>query len=317
MNDSITIFIPTFNRASQIEKKLNFIIKNNLNDRYRFYVVNDGSTDATKKTLEKFKDKNIIIENNEKNLGYTRNIVKSFKNIQTKYVIFMTDDEHYEFKNFIKIEKLLSRQEFDFISCKWDSKSSSRNNFFNRRINLYGIWKAAKHASGLIYRVNAISIFFDRLIDDLNNKSLTAYFFPHIYLLFHLSLSNGFLYQSNIKIGASIESELMPTNIKDENGDSYISFYNSIERHRSFSKFYEDLYHIYRNKNILTIHELHSYTLSNNFLLGMSNDFSDLYQPYLVSSALSSLKPRRLVLSIGKYSYLRLRIYCRKLFKLS
>lgn len=313
MENLITILVPTYNRGNIVRQKIQTILDNKLNNQFHFLIVNDGSTDNTKELISNFQHiKNISISHNKENLGYTCNLVNSFQMIKTPYVLFMTDDEDYEFKNLSKIESILDQKKIDFLSCKWVSKSSTRNHLIDRKINLHRIWVSAKHASGLIYRVDAIKPFFQKLLTDIDKGCQVAYFFPHIFLLFHLSLSGGVLHQSRLKIGESIDTALSPTNIKDRQGNNYISFHNSIERHNSFQNFYENLYKQYKNQRVIFISELHSYTLFNNFLLGIINDYPKLKNSFLVSGVMSSLKPRRLLLAIYRFYLLKIKMFFKK-----
>jgi len=100
----VSIIIPVYNEEKTILK----IIKKILKLRYinkELIVVNDGSTDNTKKLLSTFSNKRIRIINHNKNLGKGAAIRTAQKHITGTHVIIQDADLEYEptdYKNLLK-----------------------------------------------------------------------------------------------------------------------------------------------------------------------------------------------------------------------
>ena len=90
MTDDISIYIPVFNGEKTIIDCLKSIFKQTLKPK-KILIINDNSTDNTKKILEKYFDK-IEIINNEKNQGvsYSRNLAVNY--LKTKYIASIDAD---------------------------------------------------------------------------------------------------------------------------------------------------------------------------------------------------------------------------------
>ena len=90
MTDDISIYIPVFNGEKTIIDCLKSIFKQTLKPK-KILIINDNSTDNTKKILEKYLDK-IEIINNEKNQGvsYSRNLAVNY--LKTKYIASIDAD---------------------------------------------------------------------------------------------------------------------------------------------------------------------------------------------------------------------------------
>jgi len=104
-----------------IDKTINSVL-NQTYKNYEIIVVNDKSTDKTLEILEKYKN-NIIIINNEKNLGLggSRNI--ACKHAKGEYIIYLdADDTLYENTTLEKIKEVLEK------NYQYKRKEYTRNN---------------------------------------------------------------------------------------------------------------------------------------------------------------------------------------------
>ena len=99
-----SIIIPVYNEEKTILKIINKILKvKHINKE--LIVVNDGSTDNTKKLLSKFSNKKIRIINHSKNSGKGAAIRAAQKHITGTHVIIQDADLEYEptdYKNLLK-----------------------------------------------------------------------------------------------------------------------------------------------------------------------------------------------------------------------
>ena len=103
----LTILIPVYNEEKTIIGVLQRIKKTKVDDiDYETIVINDGSTDGTKKLLE---DNNTLYNsliNNSRNSGKGFSVKQGLKISTGEYIIFQDADLEYdpiEFKKFIKV----------------------------------------------------------------------------------------------------------------------------------------------------------------------------------------------------------------------
>ena len=100
----LSIIIPVYNEEKTILKIINKILKlKHINKE--LIVVNDGSTDNSKKLLNKFSNKKIRIINHTKNLGKGAAIKSAQKHIKGTHVIIQDADLEYEpndYKNLLR-----------------------------------------------------------------------------------------------------------------------------------------------------------------------------------------------------------------------
>lgn len=117
LNGKISVIIPTYNRGHLILRSINSI----LNQTYKYFevlVVDDGSTDDTRKIIENINDKKIRYFRINKNRGgsYARNI--GILKASGKYISFQDSDDIY---NPYKLEnqyKNLVEKNSDLDFCK-------------------------------------------------------------------------------------------------------------------------------------------------------------------------------------------------------
>ena len=100
----VSIIIPVYNEEKTILKIINKILQLRQINK-ELIVVNDGSTDNTKKLLSKFSNKRIRIINHRKNLGKGAAIRTAQKHVTGTHVIIQDADLEYEptdYKNLLK-----------------------------------------------------------------------------------------------------------------------------------------------------------------------------------------------------------------------
>ena len=112
----LSIIIPVYNEEKTIVEILKKIKKNSSSlVKYEIIVINDGSTDNTKKLLEENKelyDKLLINENN-KGKGFS--VKKGIANASGSHVIFQDADLEYDPSEYIKFEKIFTEFDADGI----------------------------------------------------------------------------------------------------------------------------------------------------------------------------------------------------------
>ena len=97
----ISILIPVFNEEKTILKVLNRIKDTKIsNIEYQVIVINDGSTDGTKKILDDNKDFYNILIDNDRNSGKGFSIKKGIDSSEGDVVLIQDADLEYDPKNY-------------------------------------------------------------------------------------------------------------------------------------------------------------------------------------------------------------------------
>ena len=94
MSPTISIIIPTFNRADCIGAAISSVLNQTFQD-FEIFVVDDGSNDNTQEVVCGFNDSRIKYQRQKKNTGCagSRNI--AVRNSSAKYIAFLDDDDEW------------------------------------------------------------------------------------------------------------------------------------------------------------------------------------------------------------------------------
>jgi len=89
----VSVIMPTYNNEKYLEDAINSVLKQNFED-FELIIINDGSTDGTKKILEKFtNNQRIKILNNEKNEGLVLSCIKGIEHSSGEYIMRFDSDD--------------------------------------------------------------------------------------------------------------------------------------------------------------------------------------------------------------------------------
>ena len=92
-NTSFTIIMPVYNtRKNYLEFAINSVLNINYIN-YELIIVDDGSSDETKKVLNKYKERATIIT--QKNTGMCKARINAFKYIHNDYITYNKKQKHY------------------------------------------------------------------------------------------------------------------------------------------------------------------------------------------------------------------------------
>lgn len=102
-NIKLSICIPTYNRASYLERCLKSILVSQ-DDNLEIIIQDNASPDNTEAVVKTFNDKRIKYFKNDTNIGGVRNAIEILEKASGDYVFYLTDDD-FLFPNAIKTIK--------------------------------------------------------------------------------------------------------------------------------------------------------------------------------------------------------------------
>ena len=85
-NIKASILMPVYNEEKYLKQAIESILNQTFKD-FEFLIINDGSTDNTKKIIQSYQDKRIIYIENEKNLKLIKTLNKGLNLAKGKYII--------------------------------------------------------------------------------------------------------------------------------------------------------------------------------------------------------------------------------------
>lgn len=118
MTKRVTIVIATYNGEKYIEKTIESCLDQTF-ENINIIVIDDCSTDRTRELLKEFKEKNVQVIFNEKNLGFVKNVNKALEKINDDYFMIVGHDDILP-KN--HVELLLTEFDDDTVAVHCNSK---------------------------------------------------------------------------------------------------------------------------------------------------------------------------------------------------
>ena len=110
----VTIIIPVYNVENYIERCLDSVINQTMED-IQIIVVNDGSTDSSKEKIKKYQDKIIYLEKENGGLSSSRNF--GLKYATGEYIAFLDSDDYVQKETYGKIYELAKKENSDMVQC--------------------------------------------------------------------------------------------------------------------------------------------------------------------------------------------------------
>lgn len=87
-----TVIIATYNRAHLLPRAINSVLSQAYQN-FEIIIINDGSKDDTEEIVKSFKDKRIIYDKNEENMGLSITWNKGLALASGDYIVFLDDDD--------------------------------------------------------------------------------------------------------------------------------------------------------------------------------------------------------------------------------
>ena len=115
INPTVSIILPTYNRAHTLRKAVDSILNQTYKD-FELIVVDDGSTDDTYNLIKSINDYRIVYVKHEKNKGAAAARNTGIKLAKGKYIAFQdSDDEWYSHKLEKQMEIIENNKLIDIV----------------------------------------------------------------------------------------------------------------------------------------------------------------------------------------------------------
>ena len=117
----ISVIIPAFNEELYLGRCIRSLLDQSVNENeYELIVINDASEDNTQKIIDHYID-NIILINNEKNIGLPASLNKGILKAKGQYIVRVDADDyvHCEYLKLLSIHLKLNN-DLDAVACDYD-----------------------------------------------------------------------------------------------------------------------------------------------------------------------------------------------------
>ena len=146
----VSVIVPVFNSELYIGRCIRSLLNQSINpENYEIILINDGSSDNTKKAIEPFVGDLIIIEN-KKNLGLPASLNKGIKKARGQFIVRVDSDDyvHVEFLKILSLHLQLNHSidaiASDYLLVNNDQDVLGQNNCLKNLIGC-GIMFRLKH----------------------------------------------------------------------------------------------------------------------------------------------------------------------------
>lgn len=113
---TLTIGIPTYNRAHRIQKALESVCRMN-SDKIEILICDNCSSDNTAETVAGFSDSRISYYKNDKNLGLVGNIIQVIRQSKSRYTMLMSDEDIIDAAKMDSIVNILATVDVSMAFC--------------------------------------------------------------------------------------------------------------------------------------------------------------------------------------------------------
>ena len=105
MKPKVSVIIPVYNSEKYIEKCINSVLEQDYQE-FELILINDGSKDGSLKILERYKEKykEKIVLVNQENCGVSKTRNKAIQMANGKYIMFIDNDDFID-KDYVKVKQ--------------------------------------------------------------------------------------------------------------------------------------------------------------------------------------------------------------------
>lgn len=132
----ISIIIPIYNTEKYLEECLSSVKTQTFSD-YECLMIDDGSTDSSRKIAEKFLDDSRFKLLNKEHIGFPQAKNIGLDNAKGEYICFIDSDDFVEPQYLESMHKILIDTDSDISSCRYTTKMELTNLFFDNSVNTF------------------------------------------------------------------------------------------------------------------------------------------------------------------------------------
>jgi glycosyltransferase involved in cell wall biosynthesis len=253
----ITIGIPSFNRPEAAKDSLMNLLQSQILSSNSILLANNGSTaEYQMAELQKNYGQRFKYLKFEENLGYGLNLIRLIEQCETKYLLFMSDEDDLTESGFNNLSSLLTAKNPTLVILR-NERNKSKSLY---KINQNSIKGASSYISGIIVNVEILQIHMDLLKHLVQTEEFAA-LYPQVVISTLLnSIESGYI----MRKPSIIKRVVLPTTVTSKNGTPYWYPTERVWQHLSFQRCILELY---KNTDSETKKQLMklSKTLDSNF----------------------------------------------------
>lgn len=316
MTTLLTICILSYNRYKSLELLIDSANPATLPNDVSLLIRDDSGIQFCKKLESKYSGmRNIEFSYNNKNLGYAASFVGAFKGIESRYIMYVSDDDMIDRGELDLLLTYLRSSGESFVSTKWcyGNKISGRNiNASDKQsIKLTQVRQASNHAPGLVWKREDATRFIDIIENRLNTSCSFVYFYPQVALLYMLMLSN--LKCCILPLAPVNEGHLVePSNLVSRNERrSYIHPSEAVSENICYNEFCREVLSIFDSQKAKALADLNQAKLFQDiaFALKLSSDAT--YESFVADSCIYIVRHRLSLIFLDVIKLLRVRLFCK------
>lgn len=219
---TMTIGIPTYNRAEAVARRVQEIKDLALGPDFELLVIDNASTDGTYELLKgQFAGPGIRVLKNDSNLGYAGNVFRLIDEVQTDYLILLSDEDRINQSGLEALAEFCKAKSPAMVSprAQVGTNETYRGRRSTRRIEPAEFESSAFYVSGLTYSAvtaKALSPVVRELA--VSNSAANAY--PQV-LLAALAVAGAECYFLDALVSTQLEQ--LKTHIAEPSGGAYFS----------------------------------------------------------------------------------------------
>ena len=229
----ITIGIPSFNRPEAAKDTLMNLLQSQILSSNSILLANNGSTTEYQITeLQKNYEERFRYLKFEENLGYGLNIIRLIEQCETKYLLFMSDEDDLTESGFNNLSSLLTTKNPTLVILRSTAQTKGNKLKSLYKINQNSVKSVSSYISGIIVNVEILRVHMD-LLKHLVQTEEFASLYPQVVISTLLnSIESGYI----MRKPSIIHRVELPTSVTSKNGTPYWYPTERVWQHLSFQR---------------------------------------------------------------------------------
>ncbi|MEG0577318.1 MAG: glycosyltransferase family 2 protein [Bacilli bacterium] len=195
----VSIIIPTFNRASLLERAINSVLTQSYKN-VEIIVSDDNSNENIEEVVKNINSPLVKYFKNIVNLGVCKNKFEGFQKSKGDYVVFLDNDDYFNSNDYISsaVDKFMKYNNISVFACSSEKRRSFTNEVSNEHLGYEGIVSNKEYLANLFVKYDKpsqLAMIISRN-SILKSKIMDTGVIDD-FILFLSALSNGDAYVTN------------------------------------------------------------------------------------------------------------------------